>query len=120
MRLTFLALAATAALTACGEPASPAGPEPAATPTAAAPATPATPADSVEAAPAPEASADGCGAAGRRGWVGLARADLPPAPDGANWRVYETGQPVTQDFRPERLNIEIDPDSQTVVRLGCG
>ncbi len=114
MRLICLALAATAALTACGEsPVLETAP-------AAAPAGPAMPAAPAETAPAPDASADDCGAAGRQDWVGRARADLPAAPDGANWRVYETGQPVTQDFRPDRLNIEIDPDSQTVVRLSCG
>jgi hypothetical protein len=36
------------------------------------------------------------------------------------WRIFETGQPVTQDYRPNRLNIEINPDSQAVVRLSCG
>ena len=66
------------------------------------------------------APADACGAAARRDWIGRARADLPAAPAGASWRVFETGQPVTHDLRPERLNIEIDPDSQAVVRLTCG
>ncbi len=70
--------------------------------------------------PAAPAPTDACGAAGRQDWIGRARADLPAAPDGALWRVFETGQPVTHDLRPARLNIEIDPDSQTVVRLTCG
>lgn len=117
MRLTFLALAAMAALTACGESSPPTGADPVPTTAPAADAPPEAPA---EATPAPDASADDCGAAGRQDWVGRARGDLPPAPDGANWRVHESGQPVTQDFRPDRLNIEIDPDSQTVVRLSCG
>lgn len=77
-----------------------------------------------EQAPAPAtvsaAPTDACGAAGRQNWIGRARADLPAAPGGASWRVFETGQPVTHDLRPQRLNIEIDPDSQTVVRLTCG
>lgn len=108
MRLiATLSLALTAALaTACGEPVAPESPEPAQAP----------------AAPAPPAAAprDGCGAAERQDWVGRGRADLPAAPEGATWRIYETGQPVTQDLRPDRLNIEIDPDSQRVVRLSCG
>lgn len=117
MRLTSLslAMAVAAALAACSESPAPAGSEP-----AAAPDSPPTPAAPAEPAPAPAPAADDCGAAERQDWIGRARADLPEAPDGANWRVYETGQPVTQDLRPDRLNIEIDPDSQTVVRLSCG
>ncbi|WP_298747467.1 hypothetical protein [uncultured Brevundimonas sp.] len=64
--------------------------------------------------------ADSCGAAARQDWIGRARADLPSPPPGAVWRVFETGQPVTQDLRPERLDIEIDPGRQVVVRLRCG
>lgn len=76
-----------------------------------------------EQAPAAEpaaAATDACAAAERQNWIGRARADLPAAPAGASWRVFDTGQPITHDLRPERLNIEIDPDSRTVVRLTCG
>ncbi len=117
MRLIILPLAATTALAACGESSAPAAPEPA--PAASAPAEP-SPATPGAETPAPDAPADACGAAGRQDWVGRPRGDLPAAPPGADWRIYETGQPVTQDLRPDRLNIEIDPDSQTVVRLSCG
>lgn len=117
MRLILISLAA-ASLTACAEqtpPSAPADQAPAPAPAEPRPSPPAGP----EAPPTP-VPADSCGAAERQDWVGRARSDLPSPPPGANWRIYETGQPVTQDHRPERLNIEIDPDSQTVVRLGCG
>lgn len=118
MRLIVLSLAASmTALAACSEPAS----------TDAAPAeTPAAPpADSRPAPPTPDepatpAPTDECGAAERKDWIGRARSDLPSAPAGAAWRIYETGQPVTMDFSASRLNIEIDPERQTVVRLTCG
>lgn len=99
MRLIILSLAGAMALASCAEQAPPAAPE-------------------EPAAPAP--ATDACGAAERQNWIGRARSDLPPAPAGANWRVFETGQAVTQDLRPDRLNIEIDPQRQTVVRLSCG
>ena len=118
MRLICSAFAVTAVLAACGEASAPAAsPEPA---RAAGPSAGAMPATPAQRAPATEPGADECGAAERQDWIGRARGDLPAAPDGANWRIHETGQPVTQDFRPDRLNIEIDPASQTVVRLSCG
>lgn len=117
MRLIVLSLAASmTALAACSEPATDAVPAeaPAAPPADNRPA-PATPDE-----PATSAPDDECGAAGRQDWIGRPRADLPSAPAGALWRIYETGQPVTQDLRANRLNIEIDPERQTVVRLTCG
>ena len=113
MRLTILSLAAVAALAACSEETPPSAPVEAVPP--AAPAGPASP----EAPAAPE-PANACGAAEHQDLIGRARADLPSPPHGANWRVFETGQPVTQDLRPDRLNIQIDPDSQKVVGLSCG
>lgn len=116
MRLIIMSLAATAALAACSEqpPSSTQDEAPAPAP-ADSRASP--PTANEPGAPAPS---DACSAAEHQDWIGRARSDLPSAPPGANWRVYETGQPVTQDLRPDRLNIEIDPDSQTVVRLSCG
>ena len=118
MRLTVLSLAAVATLAACSEPAPPAPPAEAPAQASAEPQPAATPAPGSP--PATSAAADGCGAAERQGWIGRARSDLPSAPADSLWRIYETGQPVTQDLRPDRLNIEIDPGSQTVVRLSCG
>lgn len=34
-------------------------------------------------------------------------------------RIYETGSPVTMDYRPDRLNIETDRNG-AIVRLSCG
>lgn len=118
MRLILISLAAATALAACAEQThapAPADDIPAPVPAEPRPTPP--PGSDAPATPVPT---DDCGAAERQGWIGRPRSDLPPAPAGANWRIFETGQPVTQDLRPERLNIEIDPDSQTVVRLSCG
>ena len=118
MRLIVLSLAVSmTALAACSEPpatdAAPAEP-PAAPPADSRPAPP-TPDD-----PATPAPTDACGAAERQDWIGRARSDLPSAPPGAVWRIYETGAPVTMDYSASRLNIEIAPEAQTVVRLTCG
>jgi hypothetical protein len=121
LRLIIISLATVVALAACTEqapPAAPAGDTPAPAPSAAAPTTPATPPATNE--PANPGPADACGAAERQDWVGRARSSLPSAPAGAVWRIYETGQPVTMDFNAARLNIEINPDTQNVVRLSCG
>lgn len=119
MRLIIISLATVVALAACTEQAPPAEPAAGDTPTPAPSATtPATPPATKE--PTTPAPADACGAAERQDWVGRARSSLPAAPAGAVWRIYETGQPVTMDFNASRLNIEIDPDTQTVVRLTCG
>lgn len=117
MRLIAMTLAAVVALAACTEQAPPSAPV-GESPAPAASETRQTPPEADE--PAAPTPADGCGAADRQNWIGRARSDLPPTPVGAVWRVFETGQPVTQDLRSNRLNIEIDPESQTVVRLSCG
>lgn len=118
MRLIILSLATAIAVGACAEQdaaSTPADP-PAAPASAQANPQPAPSGD----APAVQPPADACGAAERQDWIGRERSSLPPAPAGANWRIYETGQPVTQDLRADRLNIEIDPERQTVVRVSCG
>lgn len=115
MRLIIISLATVVALAACTEQAPPSAPADDA-PAPAEP-RPTPPATNDPATPAPT---DACGAAERQGWIGRARSDLPSPPTGAAWRIYETGQPVTMDYSASRLNIEIDPDSQKVVRLTCG
>ena len=120
MRLIIISLATVVALAACTEQASP---PPPADDTAPAPApAPAEPRPSPPSGndPAPPAPADECGAAERQDWIGRERSSLPSEPAGAVWRIYETGQPVTMDYSASRLNIEIDPDTQRVVRLTCG
>ena len=112
-----LSLAAVAALSACTEQAPPAAPADETPAPAPAEPRPTPPASGEPATPAP---ADACGAAERQDWIGRARSDLPGPPAGAAWRIFETGQPVTTDYSANRLNIEIDPDSQTVIRLTCG
>ncbi|HZW16683.1 MAG TPA: I78 family peptidase inhibitor [Brevundimonas sp.] len=117
MRLIVLSLATVATLAACTEQApAPAPAEETPAPAAAEP-RPTPPAANDPATPAPTGA---CGAAERQDWIGRARSDLPSPPADSAWRIYETGQPVTMDYNPGRLNIEIDPDSQAVIRLTCG
>lgn len=118
MRLIILSLATVVALAACAErepPSAPGEDPPGAAPPAA---TPTPPPASEPTTPAPPA--DECGAAERQDWIGRERSSLPTAPAGAVWRIYETGQPLTMDYSASRLNIEIDPDTEKVVRLSCG
>lgn len=35
-------------------------------------------------------------------------------------RVYPTGSMLTMDYRIDRINVEYDPDTRTVVRVKCG
>jgi hypothetical protein len=62
---------------------------------------------------------DDCGAAQQQTWIGLSRKAIPAALPEAQRRVFEEGEPVTQDLRPNRLNIVIDPKTQTVTRIYC-
>jgi len=62
---------------------------------------------------------DDCGASRRQHWVGRRREDLPTPPATENWRVFEAGQAVTADARPDRTNIRIDPATQRVLEVAC-
>jgi hypothetical protein len=35
-------------------------------------------------------------------------------------RVYRTGQPITMDLRPDRLNLELDAQGRRILRVFCG
>ena len=66
-----------------------------------------------------EPGPDACGAPGLQDLVGrnddvLAAMTLP-----AGTRLIYPGAPVTEDFRPERLNIDID-QSGTITGVWCG
>jgi hypothetical protein len=63
---------------------------------------------------------DQCGAAAHQWLVGRSHAEVPPAPPGRNRRVYPTGDALTMDYSPQRLNIEYDPRTHRVVRVWCG
>ena len=69
------------------------------------------------------ATAGGCDAAKVQDLIGKPAASSRGAAQrgsGARtMRVYETGSPVTMDYRMDRLNIETD-DKGLIVRLSCG
>jgi len=62
---------------------------------------------------------DACEAAAKQDWIGRARGDLPEPPTGDEWRIVESGESVLQDLQLDRLNIEIDPQTQRVVSISC-
>ena len=69
-------------------------------------------------APAPAPPGDACGAAGHQGLVGQPREALAAMtfPDGT--RIIGPGQPVTADFRPDRLNIEYGRNGR-IEKVSC-
>jgi hypothetical protein len=63
---------------------------------------------------------DQCRAAERQSWVGWSVDSLPAASHGENRRVVCTTCARTEDYRPDRLNIEFDAGTRRVVKVGCG
>lgn len=63
---------------------------------------------------------DACGAAELQGLVGHPRTEIPVPLHPENQRVACTTCPVTQDFRPERLNFFFDAQSGAIRQIRCG
>ena len=102
-------------------PAAPTATAPEATP---APAPEATPAPAETTPPAGDATAQ-CDAAAAQSFVGkeasettVAEAQAAAGAKGAV-RVIKPGQPVTMDYRFDRLNVEVD-ERNAIVRITCG
>jgi hypothetical protein len=60
-----------------------------------------------------------CGAAGMQGLVGQGREVLAAMTLPEGTRVIEPGQPVTTDYSPARLNIDLDAKGR-IARVWCG
>jgi hypothetical protein len=72
------------------------------------------------AVPPPATGGDLCGASQMQALVGQHRSRIPPQPAGENWRVTCTDCPVTQDYRPDRLNIFFDQETGIIEEVRCG
>jgi predicted methyltransferase len=73
----------------------------------------------------PSGTDDVCGAEAVQDWLGRSYGDetsdaLAEGSGAKTVRVYETGDPVTMDYRPDRLNVELEPTTGTIVALSCG
>ena len=68
------------------------------------------------ATPAPDA--DACNASSLTGLVGQPSTVLKTMLLPARSRVINPGEPVTMDFRPDRMNIEIGTDGR-IAKIGC-
>jgi hypothetical protein len=69
--------------------------------------------------PVPVQGADSCGAAGFQSLVGKAESDFAAITFPGPVRMIRPGQPVTMDFREDRLNVEFDKNGR-VARIFCG
>ena len=63
---------------------------------------------------------DTCGRSTLMTFVGQMVDIIPPALIPAGTRVYETGSPLTLDFRLDRIYIEYDLITRDVVQITCG
>lgn len=63
---------------------------------------------------------DACGASELQGLVGRPRTEIPVPIDPNRQRVACTTCPVTQDYRPERLNFFFDAESGIIKEIRCG
>lgn len=60
-----------------------------------------------------------CGAEGMRDLVGQPASVLDGMVLPADTRIVRPGMAVTMDYRPDRLNIDLDEDDR-ILRLSCG
>jgi len=63
---------------------------------------------------------DACGAADVQNLVGRPRTEIPVPIDPNRQRVACTTCPVTEDFRPDRLNFFFDAESGLIREIRCG
>ncbi len=70
--------------------------------------------------PIPEPVRDSCGAWELQSLIGKPRSQIPAPVYPDRRRVACTTCPVTQDFRPDRLNIFFDAETGIVKDLTCG
>ncbi|MFV0411563.1 MAG: I78 family peptidase inhibitor [Paracoccus sp. (in: a-proteobacteria)] len=61
---------------------------------------------------------DACGSANYQNLVGQ-KSPAISLPAGTDYRQYRTGDPVTLDMRPMRINFEYDK-SGTLIKVSCG
>lgn len=69
--------------------------------------------------PLPPSGPDACGASGMQDLVGRNRSVLAAMTLPAGSRVIEPGMPVTEDYSPQRLNLDLDAGGR-IVRVWCG
>lgn len=62
---------------------------------------------------------DGCGASGLQPWVGMPVTEIPAPVQGEQRRVFAVDEPVTDDLRPDRLNVAYSRDTGRVVSVSC-
>lgn len=67
----------------------------------------------------PTGDADTCNATDYAGFLGQPAAAVS-LPSSQPHRIYPVTGIVTQDYRPERLNLVTDAGGGTVIRLWCG
>ena len=75
-------------------------------------------ATNTESTPVESAADDSCGAARFAELVGQTNPVLT-IPADTPYRTYRTGDPVTMDFAPKRLNFEYDRSGK-LIRVTCG
>lgn len=79
-----------------------------------------------EAPPPPEATQsarppkDACGAVELQHLIGRSRMEIPVPLEPSRQRVACTTCPVTQDFRPDRLNFFFDAQTGVIKEIRCG
>jgi len=84
-----------------------------------APYAPAGPQPAPIATPTPP-SKDACGAAEQQGLIGRPRTEIPAPLYPDRTRVACTTCPVTQDYRPDRLNFLFDAGTGLIREIKCG
>lgn len=70
--------------------------------------------------PMPAPPPDTCGAAEAQRYVGRHRSEIPVPLRPEQQRVACTTCPVTQDYRPDRLNFFFDAETGIVREVRCG